>query len=93
MRAGGDLLPVLDDEIRIHMPAYDAIVQAFFSYLHRLTCLKVYDENSFKIPDSETTEGEMAFITIVTPDTKMLPHLMYYIYHRRCTSCSSVVNM
>jgi hypothetical protein len=88
MRAAGDLRPVLDDEIGIQMPVHGTIAQAFLSHLQRLprswglTRLKEYDENGVEIPDSETSEGDVPFITIVVPDTKMVPHLMYYIYHQ-----------
>ena len=88
MRAVGDLRPVLDDEIGVQMPVHGTIAQAFLSHLHRLprswglTRLKEYDENGVEIPDSETSEGDVPFITIIVPDTKMIPHLMYYIYHQ-----------
>ena len=88
MRAFGDMRPVRDDEIGIQMPVHGAIAQAFLSHLHRLprswglTRLKEYDENGVEIPGSETSEGDVPFITIVVPDTKMIPHLMYYIYHQ-----------
>ena len=88
MRAMGDLRPVRDDEVGIQMPVHGAIAQAFLSHLHRLprswglTRLKEYDGNGVEIPDSETSEGDVPFITVVVPDTKMIPHLMYYIYHQ-----------
>ena len=88
MRAAGDLRPVLDDEVGIQMAVHGTIAQAFLSHLHRLprswglTRLKEYDESGVEIPDSETSEGDVPFITIVVPDTKMVPHLMYYIYHQ-----------
>lgn len=82
MRAGGDLLPVLDDEIRIQMPVNSSIARALLSHLHHLTRLKEYDENGVKIPDSETSGGDVSFITIVVPDAKMIPHLIYHIYHQ-----------
>jgi len=88
MRAAGDLRPILDDEIGIQMPVHGTIAQAFLAHLHRLprswglTRLKEYDENGIEIPDSETSEGDVPFITVVVPDTKMVPHLMYYIYHQ-----------
>jgi hypothetical protein len=87
-RVAGDLRPVLDDEIGIQMPVHGTIAQAFLSHLHRLprswglTRLKEYDENGVEIPGSETSEGDVPFITIIVPDTKMVPHLMYYIYHQ-----------
>jgi hypothetical protein len=87
-RAAGDLRPVLDDEIGVQMPVHGTIAQAFLAHLHRLprswglTRLKEYDENGVEIPGSETSEGDVPFITIVVPDTKMIPHLMYYIYHQ-----------
>ena len=87
-RGAGDLRPVLPDEIGKQMPAHGAIAQAFLSHLHRLprswglTRLKEYDENGVEIPGSETAEGDIPLITIVVPDTKMVPHLMYYIYHQ-----------
>jgi len=64
-----------------------------FSHLHRLTRL---DENSIEIPDSETSEGDVVFITIVVPDTKIMPHLMYYIYHQevlRLQLCGDYVKL
>jgi hypothetical protein len=88
MRAAGDLRAILDDEIGIQMPVHGTIAQAFLSHLQRLprswglTRLKEYDKDGVEIPDSETSEGDVPFITIVVPDTKMVPHLMYYIYHQ-----------
>jgi hypothetical protein len=88
MRAAGDLRPVYDDEIGIQMPVHGTIAQAFLSHLHRLprswglTRLKEYDDHGVEIPDSETSEGDIPLITVVVPDTRMVPHLMYYIYHQ-----------
>jgi len=88
MRAIGDLRPVLDDEVGIQMAVHGTIAQAFLAHLQRLprswglTRLKEYDEHGVEIPGSETSEGDVPFITIVVPDTKMVPHLMYYIYHQ-----------
>ena len=87
-RGAGDLRPVRDDEIGIQMPIHSTIAQAFLAHLQRLprswglTRLKEYDENGVEIPGSETSEGDVPFITIVVPDTKMIGHLMYYIYHQ-----------
>jgi len=87
-RAAGDLRPVLEDEIGTQMPVHGPIAQSFLSNLHRLprswglTRLKEYDENGVEIPGSETSEGDLPFVTIIVPDTKMIPHLMYYIYHQ-----------
>jgi hypothetical protein len=77
-----------DDKVGIEMPVHGTIAQAFLSHLERfprswgLTRMKDYDENGVEIPDTETSEGDVPFITIVVPDTKMVPHLMYYIYHQ-----------
>ena len=87
-RAIGDLRPVLDDEIGIQIPVHGTIVQAFLSHLDRLprswglTRLKEYDEHGVEIPGSETSEGDVPMVTIVVPDTKMVPHLMHYIYNQ-----------
>ena len=87
-RAAGDMRPVRDDEIGIQMPVHATIAQAFLAHLQRLprswglTRMKDYDENGVEIPDSETSEGDVPFITILVPETKMIPHLMYYIYHQ-----------
>ena len=88
MRAPGDLRPVRDDEVGIQMPVHGTIAQAFLSHLHRLphswglTRLKEYDEHGVEIPGSEVSEGDVPLIRIIVPDTKMIPHLMYYIYHQ-----------
>lgn len=88
MRAAGDLRPVLDDEVGIQMAVHGTIAQAFLSHLHRLprswglTRLKEYDESGVEIPDSETSEGDVPFITVVVPDMRMVPNLMHYIYHQ-----------
>ena len=87
-RAPGDLRPVDHDEIGIQMPIHSTIAQSFLAHLRRLprswglTRLKEYDEHGVEIPDSETSEGDVPFITIVVPDAKMVRHLMYYIYHQ-----------
>ena len=76
------------DEIGVQMPVHGTIAQSFLSHLQRLprswglTRSKDYDENGVEIPDSEVSEGDVPFITVVVPDTKMVPHLMYYIYHQ-----------
>ena len=87
-RAEGDLRPVLDDEVGIQMPIHSTIAQAFLAHLQRLphspglTQMKDYDENGVEIPDSETSEGDLPFITVVVPDSRMVRHLMYYVYHQ-----------
>ena len=87
-RGPGDTRPVRDDEIGIQMPVHHTIAQSFLAHLQRLprswglTRMQLYDEHGVAIPDSETSEGDVPYITIVVAETKMIPHLMYYIYHQ-----------
>ena len=74
-----------DDEIGIQMPVYATIAQAFLANLQHLrrswgpSRLNVYYENGIKIPDSETSKDDVPFITItiVVPDTKVIPRLIH----------------
>ena len=77
-----------NDEIGFQMAVHGTIAQAFLAHLQHLprswglTRLQDYDENGVPIPGSETSEGDVPFITVVVPDMRMVPILMYYIYHQ-----------
>jgi hypothetical protein len=72
----------------VQMPVHGTIAQSFLAHLRRLprsyglTLLKEYDEHGVEIPGTETSEGDVPFITVVVPDTRMVPHLMYFLYHQ-----------
>jgi hypothetical protein len=72
----------------VQVPVHDTIAQSFLAHLRRLprsyglTLLKEYDENGVGVPGTETLEGDIPFVTVVVPDTRMVLPLIYFIYHQ-----------
>ena len=70
------------------MPIHSTILQSFLAHIPilprswGLTRVYDYDEHGVEIPESETSEGDVPFVTIAVPDARMIPHLMHYIYHQ-----------